>query len=215
MILLRAVTKTYFSRYDRPNVALRPTTITLPTDRRVAILGERRHGRSVLLRLLAGHEAPDTGEVIAPLRLSPIANTAALFHPRFSPVENIRLVARMLGIGGDGLATLVAALCGIGPAMERPVLFLKGPERQRLDIILVSLLSFDCYLLDNASHVPTELLEGYFHAAAARGAGVIFTTNVPRQVYQYADYALVIRDQTVHKFDHVEEAVRSYQRKAG
>jgi ABC-type polysaccharide/polyol phosphate transport system ATPase subunit len=215
MIFLQAVTKAYFSKYDAPKVVLRATTVALPTDRRVAILGDRLQGNSVLLRLLAGLEAPDAGSVIAPLNLSPIANAGKLFHPRFSPAENVRLVARILGVDGDKLAALVNGLCGIGPAMERPVLFLKAPERQRLDILLVALLSFDCYLLDDARSVPTELLEGLFHAAAARGAGVIFATNVPRHVYKYADHAVVIRDGTVEEFVHVTEAALSYERRAG
>jgi ABC-type polysaccharide/polyol phosphate transport system ATPase subunit len=215
MILLHAITKTYSSKHGAPEVVFRPTTIALPTDRRVAVLGERLRGNSVLLRLLAGQEPPDAGAVVAPVRLSPIANAATLFNPRFSPIENIWLVARMLGVAGAGLAALVDAFCGLGPAMEMPVSFLNASERQRLNIALVALLSFDCYLLDNARSVPTELLEGYFHAAAARGAGLIFTTNLPRQVHQYAEHAVVIRDRTVLEFDHVAEAVRSYERKQG
>jgi ABC-type polysaccharide/polyol phosphate transport system ATPase subunit len=215
MIFLQAVTKAYFSKHDAPNVALRATTVALPTDRRVGILGDRLQGNSALLRLLAGLEAPDTGSVVAPLNLSPIANAGNLFHPRFSPAENVRLVARILGVDGAKLAALVDGLCGIGPAMDRPVRLLKAPERQRLDISLVALLSFDCYLLDDARSVPNELLEGFFHAAAARGAGVIFATNVPRQVYKYADHAVVIRDGTIEEFVDVGEAARSYERTAG
>lgn len=215
MILLRSVTKTYFPKDEAPKPVLRPTTIGLPTDRRVAILGDRLKGKSVLLRLIARQEAPDTGSVFVPQRLSPIANAGALFHPRLSALENVRVVARMLGVQGDGLAAAVDAFCGLGLAMEKPVRLLGLPERQRLDITLVALLSFDCYLLDNAHRVPAELLEGFLYAAGARGAGSIFTTTIPRQVYEYADHAVVIEDHGVREFDEVEEAVWSYERRAG
>jgi capsular polysaccharide transport system ATP-binding protein len=214
MIFLDSVTKAYFSKHDAPKLVFRPTTIALPTDRRVAILGDRLQGKSLLLRLLAGLEAPDAGKVIAPVRLSPIVNSGALFHPRLSGLENIGIIARMLGVDGGRLSSVVDAFCGLGPAMEKPLSSLKLPDRQRLELVLVALLSYDCYLLDNAPRVPVELLEGYFDAAARRGAGLIFTTHAPRQVYQYADHVVVICDGTVREFDQVEEAIRIYERKS-
>jgi capsular polysaccharide transport system ATP-binding protein len=215
MIFLRSVTKAYFSKHDAPKVVFRPTTIALPTDRRVAILGDRQQGKSVLLRLLAGQEAPDAGEVIAPLRLSPITNSRTLFQPRLSALENIRLIARMLGIYADDLTRVVDAFSGLGSAMEKPAKLLNGAERQRLQLTLVALLPFDCYLLDNAASVPTEWLVGYLNAAARRGAGTIFATTLLRQVYEYADFAVVIRDCTVRAFKQAEEAGMAYERRAG
>jgi ABC-type polysaccharide/polyol phosphate transport system ATPase subunit len=195
-----------------PKAVFRSTTIVLPTDRRVAILGNRLQGKTTLLRLLAGSEAPDRGEVIASLALSPIANSRTLFHPRLTGTENLRIVARMIGVDADRLALTAAAFCGMGKKIERPICTMSGPERQLLELALLSALSFGCYLLDNAHSVPPKLLERYFNAAARRGAGAIFATIAPRQVYEYADYAVVIRDGTVRGFNQIEEAVQSYER---
>jgi ABC-type polysaccharide/polyol phosphate transport system ATPase subunit len=215
MIFLQSVSKTFFSKHDGSKLALRPTTIALPTDRRVAILGDRLQGKTLLLRLLAGLEAPDEGEVIAPMRLSPIANSKTLFHPRLSDLENIRLVARMLGVDAHQLTLAVDTFCGPGLVAERPIYMLNGPQRRLLEIALLAALSFDCYLLDNASQIPRDLLDRFFDAAARRGAGMIFATALPRQVYEYADYAVVIANHTVRAFNYVEEAIESYERKAG
>jgi len=215
MIYLHSVSKTYISKDDAPRLVFRPTTVVLPTDRRVAILGDRLQGKTMLLRLLAGLEAPDEGEVMAPLRLSPIANARALFHLRLSGLENIRLLARMLGVDAHQLTLAVNAFCGMGNVLARPLYHLKLQQRQLLDIALLAVLSFDCYLLDNAHSLPRELLERYLEAAAQRGAGLIFTTAVPRQACEYADYAVVISDHTVRAFNQVDEAIESYERKAG
>lgn len=214
MIYLHSVTKTIIARDRPPKLAFRPTTIPLPTDRRVAILGGRHQGKSLLLRLLAGLDTPDTGEIIAPLSLSPIANSRTLLHPLFSGAENIRLFARVFGVDAELLSAATAILCDGIDFLERPFSMLNGPERQQLEIALLSLLAFDCYLLDDASQVPPPLLERYFHAAEARGAGTIFTTAQGRQARDYADYAVVVDDCTVRAFNRVEEAIEAYERKA-
>jgi len=216
MIYFRAVAKTYRVHEGRPKLVLQPTTIALPTDRRVAILGGRMAGKTTLLKLLAGFEAPDTGHVIAPpsLRLSPIGNSRILLHPVFSGVENIQIVARMTGVDPDLLLTAVDRLCGIGRMLEKPLHTQDAQQRQLLEIALLSVLPFDCYLLDNTHSMPGGLLERFLDAAQRRGAGMIFATGQPRQVYRYADYAVVIKDRTICAYTQVEEAIESYERKS-
>src|SRR5271156_981553 len=107
MIYLHSVSKTVFSSHHPPRPVFRSTSIALPTDRRVAILGDRGQGKTLLLRLLAGLDAPDTGEVTAPLRLSPIANSRAVLNPRLSGIENIRLFARISGIESHSLTLAI------------------------------------------------------------------------------------------------------------
>src|SRR5277367_5019471 len=53
MIYLHSVSKTVFAKHEGPRLVFRPTNAALPTDRRVAILGDRQQGKSMLLRLLA------------------------------------------------------------------------------------------------------------------------------------------------------------------
>jgi capsular polysaccharide transport system ATP-binding protein len=214
MIYLQSITKTYFGADEAPKPVFCPTTIAIPTDRRVAILGGRLQGKTTLLRMLAGLEAPNEGEVYAPLKLSPIANSRALLHPRLSGAENIRLFARMLGVDAEQLSLAVDSFCRLGYLLERPVNSLEGPQRQLLEVALVNILSFDCYLLDNAPLIPAELLSQCFEGASVRGAGMIFATNAPRQAYQHADCVVVICDYTMHAFSRVDEAIESYERAA-
>lgn len=215
MIYLRSATKTYFSEDMPPKLVLRPTTLTLPTDRRVAILGGRSQGKTTLLRLLTGALAPNDGQVIAaPLHFSPIVNPGQLFHARLSGMENIRLVARMLGVDGERLSRAVVVFCRGEIDLEMPLRLYTGVRRQLLEIGLLSVLPFDCYVLDNAHLLEPALLERCFKTTAGRGAGMIYATSVSRHVYHYADHAVVIRDGTVRGFNQVEEAIESYERQA-
>jgi hypothetical protein len=85
------------------------------------------------------------------------------------------------------------------------VRLLEWPERQRLEIVLVALLSFDCYLPDDAARVPTELLEGCLHAAAARRAGADLRDEYAQQVYQHPNHGALIHDHTVHELDDIDD----------
>jgi len=214
MIYLHSVSKTVFPKHEAPKLVFRPTSIAVPTDRRVAILGDRGQGKTTLLRLLAGVEAPDAGEVNVLSSLSPIGNSKALFHPRLSGTENIRLIARMAGIDAHQLTITADALCGLGADIAKPVATLTGPKRQLLELAVMSVMSFDCYLLDDAFRILPSVLERYLNAAARRGSGVIFTTILPRQVLEYAEYTIVIRNSTARAFSKMEEAIEAYERKS-
>jgi capsular polysaccharide transport system ATP-binding protein len=214
MIYLSSVSKAVTSKHEGPKLVFNSVSITVPTDRRVAILADRQQGKTLLLRLLAGVEAPDEGEIFTSLTLSPIANARTLFHPRLSGTENIRLVARMVGVDAHSLITAVDAICHVGAMAEQPIATLSGPQRQILEIAVLSVLHFDCYLLDNSHAMPVSLLERFFDAAERRKAGMVFTTVLPRHVYEYADFAIVIRGCTARSFNQVEEAIESYERQS-
>jgi capsular polysaccharide transport system ATP-binding protein len=212
VIHLVAVAKGYVATGSAPKLVFRPTTLTLPADRRVAVLGERREGKTVLLQLLAGQEPPDEGEVIAPLRLSPIVNGGRLFHPGLTGLENIRFFARLSGFDADRLLVAVSALSGVGKALNRPARDLEWAERKSVEAALTASLPFDCHLIDDLGQLDEALAEQYFALAARHRAGIIFTTNKARLARRFADCAVVIRDHTLYPFARIEEATSFYER---
>jgi ABC-type polysaccharide/polyol phosphate transport system ATPase subunit len=206
LIHLVSLAKVYSTPEHPPKVVLRPMTLALPADRRLAVLGQRRQGKSVFLRLLAGVEAPTQGEVIAPGRMSPVARPNVLFHPRLSIAENIRFFARTLNLHPDQLTVALDAFCGTGGTLTRPT---KGIDHNRTaaEMALLSMLPFDCYCVDDIGHVAEASRERLFDGAARRRAGVIFATNQTRLARRYADCAIVLRDGNVHPFSSIDEAI--------
>jgi capsular polysaccharide transport system ATP-binding protein len=214
VISLHSVNKTVFSHQHGATLMFARTSFVVPTDRRVAILGDRQSGKSLLLRLMARTEAPDTGEVIAPAGLGPIANSKSVFHPRLTGTENIRMMARVHCVDSQRLLQAVEAMSQLGKAIELPFALLNGQQRLVLELAVLSALPFGCYLLDDAFRMPQSLLEKHFSTAECKGSGVIFTTVVPRQVYEYADCVIVIRNKTARAFTQPREAIESYERKS-
>jgi capsular polysaccharide transport system ATP-binding protein len=212
VIQLLAMAKGFVTAGAPPKLVFRPTTLSLPADRRVAVLGERREGKTVLLQLLAGLEIPDEGSVVAPLRLSPIVNGGRLFHPNLTGLENIRFHARLSGFDADHLLAAVSAMSGIGKGLNRPARDLEWGERKSVEAALTAALPFDCHLIDDLGQLEDELQEQYFAAAAQHRAGVIFATNKARLARRFADCAVVIRDHTLYPFARIEEATSFYER---
>jgi ABC-type polysaccharide/polyol phosphate transport system ATPase subunit len=211
MIHLLSVTKSTAAKHHAPQLGFYRTTIAVPTDRRVAILGGRREGKTLLLRLIARVEEPDDGIVTGATNLSPIGNSRSLLHPRLSCFDNISMIARMMGVAADRLIDAVDRLYPLEGDLEKPIATVDFRRRQHIELALLSILSFDCYLLDDAHQTPKDLLERYFDAAARRGAGMIFTTVQPRQVTEYAECAIVVRGKTARGFNRVEEAIEAYE----
>ncbi len=104
MIELRGVSKTVMSG-DRPLTILHPIDLSIASGQFVAILGPSGSGKSTLLGLLAGLDAPSTGEIIvdgvditkltedglARLRGAKIGFVFQFFHlvPSLTAFENI------------------------------------------------------------------------------------------------------------------------------
>lgn len=189
---------------------LRPTTMTLPADRRLAVLGKRQQGKSVFLKLLAGIEPPTYGQVIADLQLSPVIKYGVLFHRRLGIIENIRFFARMMNLDRDGLARAIDAFCRDDrPASGAP---LPIERRKAAEVALLSLLPFDCYLADEIGQIPAPARDRLFASLRPRGAGIIFSTSQPRLAERYADCAVVIRDGILHPFSTIDEAIDFHER---
>jgi ABC-type polysaccharide/polyol phosphate transport system ATPase subunit len=202
--------------YDVPGkgheIVMLPITLDLPTDRRLAVMGDKRQGKSIFLRILSGAQMPTFGEVISNVRLSPVIKSGALFNSRLSTYENIRFSARMFNLDIDILAKTVSAISGVAAAVGAPHKDESAEDRRTAELALLSILPFDCYLIDEVSVLPEVARHRLFSAAHQQGAGVIFATNSVRLARTYADCAIVIRGKSIHPFSDIEEAIAFHER---
>lgn len=212
MIGLVGVAKSFALKGHAPCVVFRPTTISLPADRRLAVLGGKSEGKTILLQLLARSEKPDFGEVVTRLRLSPVVNADRIFHRELSALENVRFYARRFGVGEDRLIVAMDNFHPLSAYLDERVGDLSQKQRRSTEAALVAALGFDCYLVDDIGLFDPELIERTFEAATRRGGGVIFAATGARHARRYGDCAVVIHDHTLHPFPRIEEAIRFYER---
>jgi len=136
--------------------------VDLAVDRgaRVVVLGLNGAGKTTLLRLLAGAEAPDTGEVRPGhgLRLGYYAQEhETLDHDR-SILDNMRTAASSVGrndLTDTELRRILGAFLFSGDDVDKPAGVLSGGEKTRLALAMLVTSAANVLLLDE----PTNNLD--------------------------------------------------------
>src|SRR4026209_1252867 len=150
MIELRGVSKTVQSG-DHPLTILHPLDYAIPSGQFIAIVGPSGSGKSTLLGLLAGLDAPTTGEIIidgtditrlsedalARLRGEKIGFVFQFFHlvPSLTAVENISVAMEIAGRRQrHARARELIAEVGLADRAHHYPSQLSGGEQQRIAI---------------------------------------------------------------------------------
>jgi capsular polysaccharide transport system ATP-binding protein len=196
VIQLYNVSKYHFDSYLGHEVVLRGATFSIPTDRRVAIVGEDASVLSTILLMLSGSKTPDRGEITrGRVRFSPVinANGAAgqVWVRQMTGLENLRSLASMYGVDPNHLVALVEAAGSFGSYLSLPMKKFDSARRRALEVAAITALPFDCYIVDALQSVAPFYMRRLFRAAEARGSGVIFCTQREQQATRWAEATVV------------------------
>lgn len=214
MIELREVSKTVTSGSE-PLTILHSLTITIPKGEFVAIVGPSGSGKSTLLGLIAGLDAPTTGQVIidgtditrldedslARLRGEKIGFVFQFFHliPSLTAYENVAVPMEIAGVA-DARARTEGLLDEVGlrgRAHHYPSQ-LSGGEQQRVALARALANDPPIVLADeptgnldstNGRHIMELLRNVHTH----RGTTVVLVTH-DAELAGMADARLVLRD---------------------
>lgn len=134
------------------------TDVDLAIDRgsRVVVLGLNGAGKTTLLRMLAGVDAPDTGEVIAGhgLKIGYYAQEhETLDHDR-TVLENMRSAAPQ-HMTDTEVRSILGSFLFVGDDVDKPAGVLSGGEKTRLALATIVASSANVLLLDE----PTNNLD--------------------------------------------------------
>ncbi|MCC7033897.1 MAG: ABC transporter ATP-binding protein [Acidobacteria bacterium] len=214
MIALRGVSKTVQSG-DQPLTILHPLTLDVPDGQCLAILGPSGSGKSTLLGLIAGLDAPTSGDILidgvditkldedalARLRGEKIGFVFQFFHlvPSLTAMENIQVPMEIAG-RRDAAERAQALLDEVG-LHDRGHHYpsqLSGGEQQRIAIARALANSPPLILADeptgnldsaNGRHILDLLLQ----VRRTRNVTLVLVTHDP-SVAAVADARLVLRD---------------------
>lgn len=194
-------------------VVLRDVSFTMTAGQLVALQGPSGSGKSCLLAVIGGLQAPDSGYVAldgAPVALGDDAQRRQVgfllqglgLLPMLTAAENIE-VPLQVGDGAlspsDVTARSSAALARVGleDRSDRLVEELSGGQRQRIALARAVVHAPALVLADE----PTSALDGslrtlaveLLRAEADRGAGVVVATHDP-SIVEWADRVLQLHD---------------------
>lgn len=144
-------------------------SLTISTGDRIAIVGVNGSGKSTLMRILAGTQKPDEGEV----RFGRGVRIAALDQdPQLPPGT----VSEYLGDSWEVAA--VATSLGVQPLLDRPTDQLSGGQAKRVALARALVGDFDMILLDEpTNHLDLEAIEWLEQRLASTGAALVMITH--------------------------------------
>jgi putative ABC transport system ATP-binding protein len=214
MIELRGVSKTVQSG-DHPLTILHPLDYSIAGGQFVAIVGPSGSGKSTLLGLLAGLDAPSTGEIVidgvditrlsedalARLRGEKIGFVFQFFHlvPSLTAVENIAVPMEIAG-RRDAMARARQLIAEVGLA-DRAHHYpsqLSGGEQQRIAIARALANDPPIVLADEPtgnldSGTGRIVLDLLLNVRRTRGATLVLVTH-DAELAALADTRLMLRD---------------------
>lgn len=202
------VSKSYPMNVGRKHV-LRGVTGRFGKGERVGILGRNGTGKSTLVRILAGIEAPSRGTIHRDMSVSWPIGMAAGFQSALSGADNTRFIARIYGRPSRETVEFVESFAELGEYLRMPVNTYSSGMRSRLGLAISLAIDFDCLLVDEALAVGDNRFGRAFAARLAR-AGLILVTHQPSLVRQLCTRAAVLDQGTLTFYEDIDEALATY-----
>ncbi|HEU5298351.1 MAG TPA: ABC transporter ATP-binding protein [bacterium] len=179
--------------------ALRGVSLSVRRGEIHALLGPNGAGKTTLLRILSGLTAPTEGQVHVAGRIGMIPSGDRTFYHRLSGRENLLFFGRLSGFGFREAARRAGeALDAVGLTGHEHVRagqYSHGMQK-RLAIARALLIHPAVLLVDEATHnldpEGAQRVRELVRSAAARGAGVLWTTQRVEEIRGFADTATLL-----------------------
>jgi multiple sugar transport system ATP-binding protein len=187
-VILRDLAKTYPGGTTR---ATDEVSLEVSDGEFMVLLGPSGCGKTTLLRMIAGLELPDSGQIVIggkdvtylePRRrnLSMVFQSYAVF-PNKKVAENIGFGLRVHGVPADEIRRKVewaAQLLQLTPYLDRYPAKLSGGQRQRVAVARAIVMDADVLLMDEPLSNLDALLRLSFRAELKKLVGELGTTTV-------------------------------------
>lgn len=157
---------------------------------KVALMGPNGCGKTTLLRILLGEEAPDSGEVT----WESDASVAYLSQSRFTlPVGSsvLEALAPVNAKEEQFARTLLGRLGLRGDGIDKPIGVLSVGERTKVELVKILMTPANVLLLDEpTNHLDVESLEALEEALLDFPGSVLFTSHDRAFVERVSDFVI-------------------------
>ncbi len=212
MIELKRLSKAYTLRGGGRKIIADDLTITIP-ERNVAILGRNGMGKSTLLRLLAGIEKLDSGEIVRHRSISWPIGFRGSFHGELTGLENVRFIARIYGQDTEEITEFVREFSELGSFFYEPVKKYSSGMGARLAFGASMAVEFGCYLIDEVLEVGDAKFrrksKEMFQSKLA-SSKMLMVSHSMGSLREYCDCGILVHEGKMTFFDEVEEAIKAY-----
>jgi capsular polysaccharide transport system ATP-binding protein len=217
MLEFRNVSKSFWTGVQR-KVILDRASFRVELGQSLGILAPNGTGKTTLIKMMAGLEKPDEGEIIRAGRISfPLGFMGGLIS-KHSGRENSRYIARLYSLDPDYVEAFCRWLCDIDEYWDMPVGTYSSGMRGRLSFALLLALDFDMYLIDEGMPTNTDAefnrKAGTLLQERLAKTSIVIVSHQAETLEKYAKSAAVLRNGQLYMFDTLEEARQLYDYQA-
>lgn len=215
MIELRHIYKTYKIKKQH-RIILRDIDYRFEPGVNIGILGRNGAGKSTMIRIIGGEEAPDSGEIIRSSRVSWPIGFGGCFHGQLTGRENLRFVSRIYGVSIKKVSKYVEDFSELGEYMDMPVRTYSAGMKAKLSFGLSMALDFDYYLIDEVTAVGDASFKDKSQAVfdeRRSTATLLIVSHSVSTIKRYCDQALVLDEGQLLPFSNIDQAVAYYEEK--
>ena len=180
----------------------------------LGILAPNGTGKTTLIKMMAGLEKPDEGEIRRNCKISfPLGFMGGVVS-KHTARENARYIAKLYDIDPDYVEAFCRWLCSLEEYFDQPLGTYSAGMKARFTFALMLALDFDMYLIDegmpNSTDVEFNRKAGEILAARLRSTTIIIVSHQPKVLEKFARRAGVLMQGKLHMFDTLEEAKELY-----
>jgi capsular polysaccharide transport system ATP-binding protein len=213
MIEFDNVSKSFWTGTQR-KVILDSVSFRVELGRSLGVLAPNGTGKTTLIKMMAGLEKPDEGEIRRNCKVSfPLGFMGGVIS-KHSARENARYIAQLYGLDPDYVEAFCRWLCGLEEYFDQPLGTYSSGMKARFTFSLMLALDFDVYLIDEGMPSSTDAefnrKAGEILRERLRTTTLVIVSHQPQVLERFAVSAAVLLDGRLHMFDTLEEARQLY-----
>jgi len=213
MLEFANVSKSFWTGTQR-KIILDRVSFRVELSTSLGILAPNGTGKTTLIKMMAGLEKPDEGEIHRGCRISFPLGFMDGVVPKLSARENCRYIAKLYGIDTDYVEAYCRWLCGLEEYFDQPLGTYSSGMKSRFMFSLMLALDFDMYLIDEgmprSMDVEFNRKAGEILAERLRTTTIVIVSHQPEVLEQFVKKAAVLTHGQLKIFDTLEEAKQLY-----
>ncbi|WP_208350605.1 ABC transporter ATP-binding protein [Pseudaestuariivita rosea] len=213
MLEFENVSKSFWTGTQR-KVILDRASFRVELGNSIGILAPNGTGKTTLIKMIAGLEKPDEGEIRRGCKISfPLGFMGGIIS-KLSAMENCRYIARLYGLDPDYVEAFCRWLCDLKEYFEMPVATYSSGMKGRFSFALLLALDFDIYLIDEGMPSSTDVefnrKAGEILKERIETTTIVIVSHQPATLEKFARSAGVLMNGQLTMFDTLEEAKQLY-----
>lgn len=202
--------------------ALRHVTFDVEEGEAVGLVGANGHGKSTLLRLIAGVMLPDEGKVKVTQGVAPLIEITGGFIGDLTARENIQLVAGLHGLPKKVVAERfdeIVEFAEVGDFLDTPFRHFSSGMKVKLAFSVVTSIDEPIVLVDEVLAVGDrrfrEKCYDRMQEMLSGGKTLFFVSHSEAQLRQYCKRGLYLRHGELVKDAPIDDVLDAYAADSG